>query len=179
MLTQTSETAIRALIYLVLAKADRLLTPKDIAEHLGTSPSYMAKITHQLVKANILHSQRGAAGGVTMAREPESVSLLEIVEACQGLLVGNYCQEIRDHPEPVCAFHEAMKETHVALVRTLSKWTLADLVARPGPSDPAQGVRCKMGFVGCEGEVIRCGPRGVVLQPRTPTGGNGNGGPKD
>lgn len=154
MLTQTSETAVRALIYLALVQSEEPLTPRHIAEHLGTSPTYMAKITRQLVKANILRSQRGAAGGVSLARDPEKITLLAVMEASQGLLVGNYCEEISDHLEPVCAFHRAMKEAHHAVVSVLTRWTLADLMARPGPSDG--NPQCKMGFSGDGGELIAC-----------------------
>jgi len=154
MLTQTSETAIRALIYLALVKSSEPLTPRHIAEHLRTSPTYMAKITRQLVKANILRSQRGAAGGVSLARDPEKITLLSIMEASQGLLVGSYCEEIEEHSEPVCAFHRAMKEAHHAVISVLTRWTLADLVARPGP---ARGTtECKMGFSGNGAELIDC-----------------------
>jgi Rrf2 family nitric oxide-sensitive transcriptional repressor len=144
MLTQTSEVAIRALIFLALRNSAEPLTPREIAESLMTSPTYMAKITRQLVKANILRSQRGAAGGVTLARDPERITLLAIMEASQGLLVGNYCDDMSDHAEPVCAFHRAMKEAHHALVSVLTRWTLADLMARPGPA--GDGLGCKMGF---------------------------------
>ena len=153
MLTQTSETAIRALILIAIADVDGLLTPRQIAEKLNTSPTYMAKITGLLVKANILRSQRGATGGVLLARDPRSITLLSVVEACQGLLVGNYCDELVDHQEPVCAFHSAMKEAHTALVTVLSKWSLADMISRPGPSDP-DAENCKMGFHCANGKII-------------------------
>ena len=144
MLTQTSETALRALVFLALRQSVDPLTPREIAEELGTSPTYMAKITRQMVKANILRSQRGAAGGVVLAREPSQITLLAVMEASQGLLVGNYCSEMSNHVEPVCAFHRAMKEAHHALVSVLTRWTIQDLAARPGPT--GDGLGCKMGF---------------------------------
>jgi DNA-binding IscR family transcriptional regulator len=116
----------------------------------------MAKITGLLVKANILRSQRGATGGVLLARDPQSISLLSIVEACQGLLIGNYCEDISDHPDPVCAFHEAMKEAHTSLINVLSKWTLENLRSRPGPADPSREEFCKMGFSCQNGNGLCC-----------------------
>lgn len=147
MLTQTSEIAIRLLVYLELRKDDSPASPRQMAADLKASPSYLAKITRDLVKAGILRSHRGAMGGVTLARQSKSVSLLEIVQAVQGLIVGSYCQDISDHPAPVCAFHEAMLEVHTGTLKTLSKWSLADLAARPGPSPLAKDPSlCKMGF---------------------------------
>lgn len=156
MLTQTSETAIRALILVSLSDGDRLLTPRQIADTLDTSPTYMAKITGLLVKANILRSQRGATGGVMLARDPKTITLLAVVEACQGLLVGNYCDEIGSHPEPVCAFHTAMKEAHTALVSVLTKWNLQDMIDHPGPVD-SKDSHCKMGFCCTDGKITCTG----------------------
>jgi Rrf2 family transcriptional regulator, nitric oxide-sensitive transcriptional repressor len=135
MLTQTSESALKALIYLVHYGGPEPVPPREIAEQIGASPSYMAKITRMLVKTNILRSHRGSLGGVSLSRSPESISLLDVVEACQGLLVGNYCEGISDHPAPVCAFHQAMVEVHEATISVLSKWTLAKLAQAPAPGD--------------------------------------------
>src|SRR5690606_17826162 len=108
MLTQTSESALKALIYLVHYGGTEPVPPREIAEHVGASPSYMAKITRMLVKSNILRSHRGALGGVSLSRPASEITLLEIVGACQGLMIGNYCHGIADHLLPVCAFHEDM-----------------------------------------------------------------------
>jgi Rrf2 family protein len=144
MLTKTSETALQALA-LIAAGDDAPLTPKYIAEQLGASPSYMAKISGGLVKAGILHAQRGTHGGVTLARSPEAITLLEVVEACQGRILGDYCMEA-DTPELVCAFHQAMLELHEAVVNTLQRWTLAEILEKPLPDAPLLGqVPCKMG----------------------------------
>lgn len=151
MLTQTSESAIRALIFLVLYGDKEPMPPREIAERIGASPSYMAKITRMLVKSNILRSHRGALGGVSLSRNPEEITLLDVVEACQGLIVGNYCQSIVGHTEPVCAFHQAMVEVHQATVGVLSRWTVADLAARPGPTNDQAGTGdCKIDLAGLD-----------------------------
>jgi len=137
MLTKTSEAGIQALIYVVLAGSEDPLPPRVIAEDLGQSPSYLSKISAQLVKANILVAHRGVHGGVTLSRPPDAISLLDIVQALQGLIVGRYCDAKLPPRANVCAFHAAMEEVHEATIEILSKWTLADLVAQPLPSGPA------------------------------------------
>ena len=146
MLTQTTEAAVQALIHLVLLDREEPVSPRQIAEALSLSPSYLAKTTNLLVKANILRAHRGALGGVTLAHPSKSITLLEIVEACQGQVVGDYCREA-ENPLEVCAFHTAMREVHQALVQTLSKWTLADLAAQPKPKRRALVEGCRMGNV--------------------------------
>lgn len=151
MLTQTSELAIRSLLFIVLEANGRPLGPKTISQRLHCSPLYLAKVLGLLVKAGILRSVRGAKGGILLARSPDEIKLLAIVEAAQGILIGNYCEEIAGHHEPVCAFHQAMKEIHRATVDVLSRWTLADLAARPTPDHPQESpLCCNMAFEGCE-----------------------------
>lgn len=150
MLTQTSETAIKALIYLALEKSTEPVPPRQIAEEVGASPSYMAKITRMLVKANILRSHRGALGGVSFSRKPQDITLLNVVEACQGLLIGNYCETIKDHIDPVCAFHQAMVEVHQATLGVLMRWTIADLAERPQPADCNMGCKINIPIPGTQ-----------------------------
>ena len=149
MLTKTSETAITALLYLALQEGNPIITPKRIAQELGTSPTYTAKIMGTLVKMNILHAQRGVNGGVQLGRAPGEITLLEIVEACQGRLLGAYCSA-KAKPSQVCNFHAAMLEWQQSSVAILNRWTLADLAEKPQPA-PAlrdQGA-CKMTAACC------------------------------
>ncbi len=133
MLTKTTHSAIRALIHLALLNTEEPVSPRRIAEQLGASPTYMAKVMRLLVRANILHAHRGALGGVTLSRHPSLISLQSIVEACQGPILGDFCQET-DRQELVCAFHRAVLELHQSIIGAMSRWTLADLASKPEPS---------------------------------------------
>ncbi len=150
MLTRTTEAAIQSLIYLVLQDREEPVSPRQIAKQIDLSPTYLAKVANLLVKANILRAFRGAQGGVVLARPARTITLLEIVEACQGQVVGDFCREVEDLKQ-VCAFHNAMLEVHQALIGVLSKWTLADLAAQPHPKRTALVEGCRMGNVCCEG----------------------------
>lgn len=152
MLTKTSETAILAMLYLLQEKPDTPVPPSQIAERLGTSATYLAKIMTLLGKAGLLRAHHGTKGGVTLSREPQAIPLLDIVEACQGRILGDYCQQ-HEELHDVCAFHQAMAELHEAVVGTLSRWTLADLAKRPGPAPAlADMVLCRLGRLRMCGE---------------------------
>lgn len=110
----------------------------------GTSPSYMAKICSTLTKADLLRAQRGMRGGVTLSRDAEAIALLDVVEACQGKVLADYCVD-HEPVNEVCAFHCAMLELHHAIVGTLRSWTIAQLAVKPGPSGALVGVApCRM-----------------------------------
>lgn len=144
MLTQTSETALRVLVFLFLRHAKTPVPPARIAEHIHASPSYTAKVTTALVKADILRAHRGMRGGVTLSRPPEAITLLDVVEACQGKILGDFCQDF-ERMELVCAFHLAMAELHEAIITILKRWTLADLGQKPFPSEEIRHtIQCTM-----------------------------------
>ena len=98
-------------------------------------------------RAGILRSTRGVRGGVALARDPSDITLLEIFEACQGILTAGYCRNSGSGGN--CSFHEAMGELHDATTSVLARWTLADLLRRPAWC-PADGESdCRMFFEGC------------------------------
>ncbi len=142
MFTKTSVSAIRALTYLGLNSTGQPISPRHMAEQLGESPTYLAKVARHLVKVGILRAHRGVAGGVTLNRSPDEISLLAIVEACQGAILGDFCQDAEDF-DNTCAFHQAGAELHEAIVGILSRWTLAQLLLKPCPSEAGDSqVQC-------------------------------------
>ncbi len=135
MLTKTSLSAVRALTFLGLHQREQPWSPRSMAEQLGESPTYLAKVARHLVRAGILKAHRGVAGGVSLNRAPAEITLHAVVEACQGAMLGDFCSDATDFGQ-TCAFHQAGAELHDAVVGVLSHWTLADFLRRPTP-DPA------------------------------------------
>ena len=135
MLTKTTISGLKALVFLGLHPDHQPASPRVIAQAFNESPTYLAKVLRQLVKAGILKAQRGVAGGVSLNRSPEQISLLSVVEACQGVILGDFCRETDDLSR-TCAFHQAAAELHRAIVGVLARWTLADMIKRPCP-DPS------------------------------------------
>ena len=132
MLTKTTRSAIRLLTYLGQSEMSEPLSPRYLAGLLAESPSYLAKVTQHLVRAGILQSHRGVTGGVVLNRPPDAISMLAIVEACQGAVLGEFCEDAPDLSK-TCAYHQACAELHQATVGIMSRWTLAQFVQRPRP----------------------------------------------
>lgn len=133
MLTKTTISAIRSLIFLGLRQETDPVSPKRMAEHLGESPTYLAKVVRLLAKAGILRAHRGAAGGVLIHQPPEKITLLAITQACQGTILADLCTETPDLAG-TCAFHRAGAELHRAVLEVMSRWTLADFLRNPYPT---------------------------------------------
>jgi Rrf2 family protein len=101
-ITRQADYAVRAVAYLAQLGPDRRAATSQIAEEKHIPPSFLAKIVSQLSVAGLLQTSRGARGGVSLARDPEDISLLEVVEAIDGPIVLNECAV--DHS--ACTFSE-------------------------------------------------------------------------
>lgn len=143
MLGKTSISAIRTLLLLAQQDGSRCHSPRKLAEVLGESPTYLAKVVRHLVKRGILEAERGVKGGVRLTLDPVEISLLSVVEACQGEIVGDFCKSTRQEHN-LCNFHRAASELHTAIVGVLSRWTLADLLENPCAGGETE-VPCLMG----------------------------------
>jgi len=97
-ITRQADYAVRAVLYLAhLGRGNRAATSK-IAEEKHIPPSFLAKIISQLSIAGLLNTSRGARGGVTLARDPGEITLLEVVEAIDGPIRLNECA----HDDGMC-----------------------------------------------------------------------------
>jgi Rrf2 family protein len=92
-ITRQADYALRAMVYLAQLEPTQRAATSQIAEEQRIPPSFLAKIISQLSIAGLIHTSRGARGGVTLAREPKAISLLEVVEAIDGPIMLNECTE--------------------------------------------------------------------------------------
>ena len=90
-ITRQADYAVRAVLYLSRLGDDQRAATSQIAQEQQIPPSVLAKIVSQLSVAGLLQTSRGARGGVSLARSPEQISLLEVVEAIDGPILLNEC----------------------------------------------------------------------------------------
>ncbi|MDO9087148.1 MAG: Rrf2 family transcriptional regulator [Anaerolineaceae bacterium] len=99
-ITRQADYALRAMLYLAKLDKDVRAATSQIAEEQQIPPSFLAKIISQLSIAGLILTSRGARGGVTLARKPEEISLLDVVEAIDGPISLNVCS----HSASACPF---------------------------------------------------------------------------
>jgi Rrf2 family protein len=90
-ITRQADYAVRAVLYLARLGQDERAATSLIAQEQHIPPSFLAKIISQLSIAGLLHTSRGARGGVTLARSPGEITLLEVIEAIDGPIMLNEC----------------------------------------------------------------------------------------
>lgn len=90
-ITRQADYAVRAVLHLSRMGGNQRAATSAVAQEQNIPPSFLAKIISQLSIAGLLHTSRGARGGVTLAREPKDITLLEVVEAIDGPIQLNEC----------------------------------------------------------------------------------------
>ncbi len=90
-ITRQADYAVRAVLYLARLDNTERAATSTVAQKQRIPPSFLAKIISQLSIAGLLHTSRGARGGVTLAREPQDITLLEVIEAIDGPIELNEC----------------------------------------------------------------------------------------
>lgn len=91
------EYALHCLLYMVDIPSGKAVGIKDLASYQGISVTYLSKIYTKLSKAGIVKSIPGVNGGYELARVPESISFLDVVEAVGGINPLFQCAEIRQN----------------------------------------------------------------------------------
>lgn len=130
-ITRQADYAVRAVLHLAQTKQGGRTATSTVAKEQRIPPSFLAKIISQLSVAGLLHTSRGARGGVTLAREPKDITVLEVVEAIDGPIQLNECVSqgvcsFDDH----CAVRSVWCEAQEALVARLGKTDFAQLLER-------------------------------------------------
>lgn len=128
-LNQASDFALRILMFLGQSKEPK--TVDQIAMQLKLVKSHVMKIIAKLVKAELLVSQRGRAGGITLARKPEEISVGQIVRTIEADFAIVEC--MLDKPSDCvfasrCKLRNVMGNARQAFLAELDRETLASIL---------------------------------------------------
>ncbi len=105
---------------------------KEVADAQRISQHYLEQIASALRRAGYIKSVRGAKGGYRLARPPEKITALEVVETLEGSVAPVGCI---DDPTTcwaagTCATEELWRQVDHAVREVLSRTTLKDLIER-------------------------------------------------
>ena len=113
------------------------ISRKALSEYYQLPDAYLAKHLKALVRAGVLVASSGPSGGFRLARPPQEITALDIVEAIEGSAAPFQCQEIRRRvPETLgaskyrapCTIAVMMDRAHQAWRSALREVTVEDLM---------------------------------------------------
>jgi Rrf2 family protein len=137
LLNRRGEYALLGLLYLArqdrTASSGRYWDVNDIARSIGVPEKFLRILFHQLTKAGLLRSQRGAGGGFNLKKSAAATTVREVIEAIQGPLAPFVCVAGNDDPEECrrfgrCELYGLLREVRLMIVKELDRHTLNDLI---------------------------------------------------
>lgn len=136
MFSQTTEYALRAMALLAV-RPDDLTPTATLAEVTKVPSNYLAKVLQQLSAADLITGRRGVGGGYKLARNPEQITLLEVVRAVTTLERIRTCPlGIKSHGSNLCPLHRKTDAAIACVIAEYEGVTLKDLVDQPGQNIP-------------------------------------------
>ncbi|MCD4795080.1 MAG: Rrf2 family transcriptional regulator [Bacteroidales bacterium] len=135
MISNTCKYGIRAVIYLAVnISGDEKIGIKKISEDLDLPGPFLGKIMQSLAKNKMLKSVKGPHGGFSLAKDPDDISLYDIVSIIDGTdvfhecLIGVKICENNPENEKFCPF---MKRSHIvreSMKKVFEEQTIGEFV---------------------------------------------------
>ncbi len=99
---------------------------EDLAQHEAVSANFLVQILNDLRRAGLIESRRGKAGGYLLGRPADQITLRQVVEAVDSMLL--QCSVTREGDSGP-AVRRAWEEVSVSLTTALDHITIASLIA--------------------------------------------------
>jgi Rrf2 family protein len=103
---------------------------KSIARACDVSEACLAKIFQMLTQENIVKSHRGVKGGFSLGRAADQITVLDIVEVCEGGIALNHCLRRVNRCDRAddCTITKTWSKAQAALTKALDETRLADIL---------------------------------------------------
>ncbi len=127
-----TEYGVRALMELAGRREDGYIPARSLAKSQAIPLRFLEHQLAALHKAGIVDSQRGAAGGVMLARDASEIRISDVIDVLEGPLAPMYCLEHDGDCEKshACSLQELWMRVENAVRSVLMDTTLADLTSR-------------------------------------------------
>jgi Rrf2 family nitric oxide-sensitive transcriptional repressor len=129
-ITKRTNIALRVLMFCGV-HSDRLVTKSEIAERCNSSESHLAQVINRLAQLGYLHTQRGRAGGVMLARPMDQIEIGGVFRKLEANTALAECFADVDNTCPLvgaCRLRPAVAAAAEAFYAHLDGITLDELV---------------------------------------------------
>jgi Rrf2 family protein len=116
--------------------ADEPASSADIAAAYRIPTPLMAKVLQKLAKKGLVEARHGAGGGYRLARDPSTITALDVIAAIDGPIALTSCTTHRGDCRQVgtCSVREPLRRVNETIVQLLKNVTILQM------SDEASGL---------------------------------------
>lgn len=141
LLSDACEYGLRAVVWMAQRPAEPQKV-KEIAEATKSAPGYLVKVLQELTKAGILSARRGSQGGFTLQRDPQTLTVLEVINAIDPIERITRCPlGLAEHGTQLCLLHRRVDDALQMIEETFGDTTIAQIVSSPSRLHPLCRVR--------------------------------------
>lgn len=90
-INRQTDYAVRVVLALSKREAGKRVATSEIGHEMLIPPALLQRIVAELASGKFIHTQAGRDGGISLAHEPENITLLQIVEHFEGELYLSDC----------------------------------------------------------------------------------------
>ena len=125
--TAKADYAVRAAIE--LAATGDMVTAEQVAQATGIPHNFLENILRDLRRAGLVESRRGQAGGYTLAKPADEISIADVIRAVEGPLanVRGLSPEALDYDGSAAKLRDVWVALRASVRSVLEQVTVADV----------------------------------------------------
>ena len=135
-LASTTDYAIRIVCY--LAAQRQMISTSELSQELSVPASYIPKITKKLKQAGIIKACEGIKGGYQIAKQPENISLRDVISCTESTMAISRCLEKEEGCSKnyiaCCKVHQILLDLQNIYNNRLESVKISDII-RPGKDE--------------------------------------------
>jgi Rrf2 family protein len=125
-LSKRADYGLIALRHLATHSGEACSAP-EIARRYNIPSELMAKVLQQLVRKELLQSHAGPHGGYVLARAPEEITIIQVLEALEGPLQLTPCEADDCEQLELCSIRDPLRGVKERMVSVLVDTTIQQL----------------------------------------------------
>ncbi len=136
-MSRLTDYGIVLLTHLAAGPIDAIHNARELAESAHLPLPVVSKILKVLTREGFLVSQRGARGGYSLARRPEDVTVVAVIDALEGPIALTECGAGSCERESNCVVRAPWQRINRVVRKSLEDVRLADLITPPPFPSPS------------------------------------------
>ncbi len=128
-LSKRADYGLIALKHLAIYQEHAYSAP-EIARTYNIPSELMAKVLQKLVRKGLLLSHAGPTGGYALARDADTISVIDVIEALEGPVLLTPCEAADDCEQlQLCSIRDPLRDIKRKVVNVLVDTTIHELAA--------------------------------------------------